>query len=104
MSSYISIDKRNIPIKFDVRLNKITFTFEVHYNASFDFFTVAVSDSSGEVWTTGEKLVLNKPILSTQSYLGFPSVTPMDPTGKETEITWNNFNVTVFLYVGVAGE
>lgn len=104
MSYYINIDKTMIPYKFDIRLNKTTYTFEIHYNPDFDFFTVAVSDSAGEILTTGEKLVLNKPILSGQAYLGFPSVTPLDTTGKETEITWDNFNTTVFLYVGVAGE
>ncbi|PKM61629.1 MAG: hypothetical protein CVU99_02395 [Firmicutes bacterium HGW-Firmicutes-4] len=102
--NYISIDKTMIPYKFDIRLNKTTFNLEIHYNAVKDFFTVAVTDSTGEVLTTGEKLVLNKPILSGHGYLNFPSVTPMDPTGQADRITWDNLNVTVFLYVGSASE
>lgn len=102
--NYISIDKTKIPYQFDIRLNKTTYTMEIQYNALRDFFTVGVSDSIGTVLTAGEKLVLNKRILGTSEYVGFPSVIPTDPTGKEDRITWDNLNVTVFLYVGSASE
>lgn len=101
---YVSINKEMIPYSFNLRLNKRTYTFEIHYNAEHDFFTMGIADSSGEVLTAGEKLLLNKPILSSHAYLQFLEITPLDTTGKESKITWNNFNETVFLHVEVAGE
>lgn len=102
--SYINIIKENIPYQFDIRLNKLTYTMEINYNPDFDFFTVSVADSTGTVLTSGEKLILNKEILSTQSYVSFPTVKPLDAAGVETEITWGNFGETVFLTVGGVGE
>lgn len=104
MSYYIPIDKTKIPVKFDIRLNKLTYTMEINYNSDFDFFTIAITDNQGIVLTSGEKLVLNKAVLSTQQYIQFPTVKPLDVTGKATEITWGNFGTTVFLYVGGTGE
>lgn len=104
MSYFINIIKENIPYQFDIRLSKTTYTFEVNYNADHDFFTVALSDSRGIIYTVGEKLVLNKPILSGHAYLNFPLVKPIDPTGQAKQITWGNFNKTVFLYVGGSSE
>lgn len=101
---YIKIDKQMIPYAFDLRLDKRTYTFEIHYNAKFDFFTMAISDSSGDILTAGEKLILNKPLLSSHGYIHFLGITPIDTTGKATKITWDNFNETVFLHTVTEGE
>lgn len=95
----IKIDKENIPYKFSIILNKKTYTFEIQYNAVYDFFTIAIADSLGDFLTVGEKLVLNKPILSAHSYLDFAQIIPIDTTREETKITWDNFNKKVFLEV-----
>ena len=95
----INIDKNKIPYFFDIRLNKTTYTFEFHYNAVHDFFTVGINDSTGDVLIAGEKLVLNKPLLNAHGYLNFIQITPVNTTGRETRITWENFNESVFLEV-----
>ncbi len=101
MRNYIKIDKSLIPYEFDIRLNKITYTFKIDHNSRHDFFTIAIKKVSGEIYTTGEKMRLNKPLLSERGYVDFPLVVPSDATGQATRITWGNMGVTVFLYVGV---
>ena len=101
MSNFIKIDKALIPYTFDVRLVGITYTMEVKYNSRHDFFTIAVKKPDGVVLTSGEKLILNKPILSERVYVGFPLVVPSDETLEAKRITWDNFGRTVFLHVGV---
>ena len=101
MSNYIKIEKDLIPYKFDVKLVGITYTFEIKYNSRHDFFTVAISKPDGVVLTSGEKLILNKPILSERLYIDFPLVVPSDTTGDAERITWNNLGSSVFLHIGV---
>lgn len=103
MSSYIPIDKNKIPYRYNVRLNKKTYTMELHYNSAHDFFTVAI-DTITETLTCGEKLVLGKPLLSEHPYLNFPLVVPVDKTGQADRITWSNFGNSVLLYVGGDSE
>ena len=102
--SYLNIKKEDIPYKFDIRLIKSTYTIIVNYNADFDFFTVSVTDSFGKILTSGEKLVLNKEILSEQKYINFPIVKPIDLSIQENTITWGNFGKEVLLYVGDSNE
>lgn len=101
MSSFIRVDKALIPYTFDVRLIGITYTMEIKYNSRHDFFTIAIKKQDGTVLTSGEKLILNKPILSERLYIDFPLITPSDATLEANRITWDNFGRTVFLYVGV---
>ena len=101
MRNYMKIDKSLIPYEFDIRLNKTTYTFKIDYNSRHDFFTIAITKSDGTVLTSGEKLLLNKPLLSERGYVDFPLVVPSDATGQASRITWGNMGVTVFLYVGV---
>ena len=51
MRNYIKIDKALIPYEFDIRLNKITYTFKIDYNSRHDFFTIAITKSDGTVLT-----------------------------------------------------
>lgn len=100
MSDFIKINKDLIPYTFDVRLVGITYSFEINYNSRHDFFTIAIKKPDGEELTVGEKLILNKPILSERLYIDFPLIIPSDTTMEADRITWDNFGRTVFLNVG----
>ena len=97
----IEIEKDLIPFRFDMELANELFTFEVHYNARFDFFTIDV-EKDGKPLILGDKLMLNKPLFSTFTDERLPKVyiIPMDEAGEVDRITYDNFGKRVFLYVG----
>lgn len=98
---YIEIDKDLIPYKFDVPLANELFTFTIRHNERYDFFTVDVEKDS-EVLVVGEKLVLDKPLFASLNDNRFPKVhiIPVDESGVETRISFDNFGEKVFLFVG----
>jgi hypothetical protein len=102
---YIEINKSELPERFAIDLANETFVLEFYYNELGDFFTVNLYEPNGLEGETplvmGEKLVLNQPLWGDFTSLNFPSPTivPMDLAGKETRITWENMNETVFLYL-----
>ncbi|QCT02729.1 hypothetical protein E6C60_2014 [Paenibacillus algicola] len=101
---YIDIEKDQIPHRFDVDLAGEMFTFEVHYNADYDFFTVDL-EKDGVVLTTGEKLVYGLPLFLDVMDNRFPKVPiiPYDESEKNREVTWETLGVSVFLFV-IEGE
>lgn len=103
---YIAVNKDEIPEEFDIDLGEETFTLTFKYNTSFDFFTVDLQkatevDADPEILVMGEKLILNKPLFSDFASFDFPAPTiiPMDLSGEETRITFENLNEKVFLYI-----
>lgn len=101
----IPVDKGNIPEYFTITLGTETFILSFAYNETSDFFTVSLLKPSelgeNEEMIMGEKLVLNKPLWSdfTNLDLPAPQLIPLDLSGQENRITWDNFGVTVFLYI-----
>lgn len=106
MRDYIPISKENLPERFEFDLAEETFTFEVFYNEVGDFFTVNLYDLNDNPIVLGEKLVLNVPLWSdiVNSKLPAPSLIPLDESGKEDRISYDNFGETVFLYIDDVGE
>lgn len=96
----ISIDKEDIPYRFDIELVGEMFTFLVRYNAIFDFFTVDLS-KNGEYLVYGVPMVYGVPLFGSLDDVNLPKVplVPYDIANKENEITYDNMNRTVFLYV-----
>ncbi|WP_419882795.1 phage baseplate plug family protein [Peribacillus sp. B-H-3] len=101
MRNYVPIDKEEIPQRFQMDLAEETFTFEFNYNESADFFTVDLYDAAGNILVYGEKLVLGIPLWAdiVNPHLPGPSLVPLDESGKEDRITYENFGVSVFLYI-----
>lgn len=97
---YIDIEKENIPYRFDISLADELFTFEIHYNADYDFFTAAL-EKDGEVLTAGEKIVYGMPLFYDVQDNRFPKVpiVPYDESEKESSVTWETLGESVFLYV-----
>lgn len=97
---YIEVEKDLIPYRFELSLAEEVFTFEVHYNSSYDFFTVDLS-RDGEVLVYGEKLVYGQTLFYDVQDNRFPKLplVPYDQSEKSTAVTWETLGVSVFLYV-----
>ena len=95
--------KDQIPYQFELELDGEVYTFELHYNGEYDFFTIDLT-LNDEVIVYGDKLMLNKPLFSTYTDRRIPKtpIIPRDPSNTETRITHANFGETVLLYVGEA--
>jgi hypothetical protein len=117
--SYIEIEKDNIPYNFDITLDEKTYTFDIKYNAQYDFFTVDLYlQSTGEALIFGEKIVYGNSLFSTvieeinskyviiPKNLKFPKIAilPYDLSNKETRITYDNLGVTTFLFLKSEGD
>jgi hypothetical protein len=97
----IPIDKDDIPYRFDISLAGEIFTFEAHYNARFDYYSLDV-EKDGDVLVNGEKVVYGRPLFSGLNDARLPKVEiiPYDVAGIETRAGYDQLGVTVFLFVG----
>lgn len=101
MRDRIEINKELIPYSFDILLAAEWYTFEIHYNEIADQFTVTLSKDD-EVLVFGEPIVYGVPLFTDLYQSGiYPplEITPLDESGQETEVNWNNLNETVFLTI-----
>lgn len=99
--NYIDFDKEEVPVIFDIDIGEEQFTMGINYNQTNDFFTCDLWDSGGDVIVLGEKMIINRPLFDdlVDERLPGPASVPMDESGKEDRITYENFGVTVFLYI-----
>lgn len=97
---YIDIEKDQIPYRFDISLADEMYTFEVHYNADYDFFTVDL-ERNGELIAAGEKLVYGMPLFYDIQDNRFPKapIVPYDESERQSEVNWKTLGESVFLYV-----
>ena len=102
----ILIEKSLIPYTFDILLADELFTITVDYNQRNDFFTVAL-EKDGEMICEGEPLIYGFPLFADFYQAGkLPSldIIPLDASGENTAVTFQNLGETVFLTVENAGE
>jgi hypothetical protein len=109
---WIPIEKDSIPYTFDIKLNDVTYTFEINYNFTYDFFTVDLYKNDVAL-IYGEKIILNNYLFGNKILLNngvysiiprtpdFPKVLilPFDASGKATRVTYDNLDDTVLLYL-----
>ncbi|MCA0980243.1 phage baseplate plug protein [Exiguobacterium aestuarii] len=97
---YIEIDKDLIPYRFDITLGNSVYFMEFRYNRTFDFFTVDLLNEAEEPLVFGEPLVYGKQLFEDMDDIRFPvsRLVPLDLSGVESRITFDNLNKTVFLY------
>lgn len=105
MKEYIEIYKDEIPYSFEIELGGEVFEFEVNYNEKHDFFTVDLF-KNGLALVIGEKIMLNRVLFRNLVDVDLPKVNiiPKDRAGEASRITYENFNETVFLYIGDEDE
>ena len=97
---YIEIDKNMIPYRFDITLEGETYTFQVNYNATHDFFTMDLYKND-EVIVLGEKLVYGKPLFMSAQHKDIPKtiIIPYDVSENTDRITFENLNEDVLLFL-----
>lgn len=95
---YIEIEKALIPYRFEVELGAELFVMEIRYNELHDYFTLDLQ-KDGDVLAHGEKLVYAMPLFNEvfDNRFPAPTIVPIDPSGKENRVTFENLNKTVFL-------
>lgn len=106
MRDIIEVDKSLIPYSFDILLAKDLFNLEFHYNKTADIFTVTLS-KNGEVLIYNEPIMYGMPLFA-DSYVSdvYPmlDIVPLDESGKESKVTYENFGETVFLTIDDIGD
>lgn len=97
---YIEIEKDLIPYRFDITLAGEIFYFDVRYNEQADIFTVDLYDVNEDPIVYGEPLVLGKALYDDldDERLPLAQLMPLDLSGRESRVTYDNLNKTVFLY------
>lgn len=106
MKDVLEIEKELIPYGFEVLLGDELYEIEVNYNGNADLFTVALK-KGGEVVSAGEPLIYGVPLFKDTYMLGkHPAITivPLDESGHECRVGWNNLGRTVFLCIDDEGE
>lgn len=106
MKNYIPFDKNTIPERFEIDLAAESFFLELNYNEIGDFFTLDLFDADENPLVLGEKLNLGIPLWSdiVNPSLPAPTLIPLDESGKETRITFDNFGETIFVYIDDVGD
>lgn len=97
---YIEIEKDLIPYRFNIAITGKTFTFEIHYNAEHDYFTVDLYRNDVLI-VAGVKIVYGRPLFAANKYLDVPQalIIPLDLSAQATRVSWQNLNETVFLWL-----
>lgn len=101
----IPINKSMIPYHFNITLGSTLFRLSVRYNSTADLFTIGLYKE--------DELICTEPVIY-GSYLfeqlyqpnSYPalSIVPLDSSGENDVVTWDNFGETVFLVVDNAGS
>jgi hypothetical protein len=97
----IIITKDLIPYTFNISLPDELFTLTVDYNKKHDFFTIAL-EKDGDMVCEGEPIIYGFPLFRDIYLAGkYPvlDIIPIDESGEQTSVTFENFNETVFLTV-----
>lgn len=97
---YIEIDKDLIPYRFDITLGNSVYFMEFRYNRSSDFFTVDLLDQEENALVLGEPLIYGQQLFADVDDIRFPisRLVPLDHSGIENRVSWENLGKTVFLY------
>ncbi len=97
---YIEIKKELIPYRFRTTIDNEIYDFQINYNAEYDFFTIYLIRDEDIVLT--DRIAYGRELF--KDYVGVDKPTipiiPHDISGEEDEVTYNNLNENVFLYLG----
>lgn len=102
----ILITKENVPYNFNISLADELFNIGVSYNEKNDFFTVQLLKDN-EILCEGEPIVYGVPLFKDIYISGkYPAlnIVPIDESGEQDSVTFENFGETVFLTIDNAGD
>lgn len=105
MRDRIEIEKENIPYSFDILLGEEEYELEINYNESANLFTVTLKKED-EVLVYNEPIIYGVPLFTDCYDKAFPAlaIVPLDESGETDQVTYENFNETVFLVIDEEGE
>lgn len=102
----IIINKSLIPYRFSIVLANESFDLQISYNESADLFTITLFKEN-EIICSNEPIIYGVPLFKDVYVLDkYPAleIVPIDSSGQENKVTWNNFGVTVFLEINNTGD
>lgn len=101
----ILVKKEMIPYRFSIALNTTTYILEFRYNSEADLFTVGLYDRNMN-YICSEPVIYGSELFAAhykpQIYPAM-RIVPIDESGESSEVTYGNFNETVFLTIDNAG-
>lgn len=94
------LDYDSVPLIFETMFGNQDVYIGLNYNVLGDFFTVDLYDATFKPVIMGEKIVYGKRLWrqSVSPKIPMIDLVALDESGKETNITKENFGKTVFLY------
>ena len=107
MARLFPIDKALVPYNFDVTLSNQDYTFRINYNEKADRFTIDLS-LNGVSIIQGEKITYGLPIFDAiqidnsnnqNTNIFSETLIPIDLSDTQTEVNYDNFYDSVFIYV-----
>ena len=106
MRDIIEVEKELMPYSFDIVLAGEEYNMEFMYNKTAELFTCTLSKED-EVLVYNEPIIYGVPLFKDVFESGkYPAIEimPWDESGKETKVTYENLNDTVFLVVNNGGD
>ncbi len=100
MRDRIIVEKDLIPYTFEIVLGNEIFEFSIDYNETADLYTISLYKDDELIVT--EPIIYNQPLFNDVYMVErYPVITviPTDESGQETEVTSENFGVSVFLVI-----
>ena len=101
----IIINKEIIPYTFDILLADELFNLRIDYNNTADLFTVTLSKDGEEICV--EPIVYGVPLFKDLYQPDkYPAleILPIDESGQESKITFDNLSTTVLLIIDNGGD
>ena len=107
MANIFPIDKELIPYTLDVTLSNQTFTFGINYNEKTNRFTADLL-KNGTAIIQGEKITYGAPMFDSiqvdnsnnrNTDIFSELLIPLDLSDTQTEVNFDNFYDSVFIYV-----
>ncbi|EEI19568.1 hypothetical protein G8J22_02365 [Lentilactobacillus hilgardii] len=93
------VNKDSLPEDFTLPSGTDDFELILFYRPRYDNFYFDLYDANGEPLIKGEKLVYGMPLWNiNDTRLPTETIIPMDESGIETDVSWDNFQESVFLY------
>lgn len=101
MRDIIEVEKELLPYAFNIVLAGEEFNMAFDYNKAAELFTCTLS-KNGNVVVYNEPLIYGRELFADvykADYFPALSIVPIDESGNENTITYENFGKTVFLTI-----
>lgn len=101
MRDIIEVDKTLLPYSFDIALAGEEYNLEFMYNETADLFTVTLSKED-EILVFNEPIIYGVPLFADvykSDLYPMCDIVPLDESGTENAVTYENFGKTVFLTI-----